>query len=78
LKEALRSVRFLWDFRSDGIFHVIRQVITRGMPTVKELQVWHGLAKQLLFISRQWGVPHPREVPHTHLLQKPPGEELPS
>jgi tRNA/rRNA methyltransferase len=76
LKEALYSVRFLWDFRSDGIFHVIRQVITRGMPSHKELQVWHGLAKQLLFMTKQWGVPHPRDVPQTRLTQqKPPSDD---
>jgi len=61
LKAALTDVRFLWDFRSDGIFHVLRQVIVRGMPTQKELQVWHGLAKQLHHIARRWGVPHPRD-----------------
>ncbi len=61
LKAALTDVRFLWDFRSDGIFHVLRQVIVRGMPTQKELQVWHGLAKQLHHIARRWSVPHPRD-----------------
>jgi len=61
LKSALTDVRFLWDFRSDGIFHVLRQVIVRGMPTQKELQVWHGLAKQLHHVARRWGVPHPRD-----------------
>lgn len=71
LKEALTAVRFLWDFRSDGIFHVIRQVISRGLPTQKEVQVWHGLAKQLKFIAKQWGVPHPEQVPQTNLTQPP-------
>jgi hypothetical protein len=61
LKEALTSIRFLWDFRSDGIFHVIRQVLARAMPTQKEAAVFHGLAKQLDFIARNYGIVHPRD-----------------
>lgn len=67
LKEALAAQRFLWDFRSDGIFHVLRTVITRGQPTLKELKVFHGLAGQLQFIADHYGVPHPRDVPKTNL-----------
>ena len=63
LKESLTAVRFLWDFRADGIFHVIRTVIARGLPSKKECQVFHGLAKQLDYIAREYGVPHPRDVP---------------
>jgi tRNA/rRNA methyltransferase len=62
-KEALTDIRFLWDFRSDGIFHVIRTVISRSQPTQKELQIFHALAKQLMFITREFGVPHPSAVP---------------
>jgi tRNA/rRNA methyltransferase len=65
LKESLAAVRFLWDFRSDGIFHVLRTVIARGQPTMKELKVYHGLAKQLLYIAEAYQVPHPRDVPKT-------------
>ena len=67
LKESLTDVRFLWDFRSDGIFHVLRQTIARAMPTAKELKVFHGLAKQLRFVAKTWGVPHPHETSHTRL-----------
>jgi tRNA C32,U32 (ribose-2'-O)-methylase TrmJ len=65
LKESLAAVRFLWDFRSDGIFHVLRTVIARGQPTMKELKVFHGLAQQLLYVAETYRVPHPREVPKT-------------
>jgi tRNA/rRNA methyltransferase len=61
LKEALTAVRFLWDFRSEGIFHVVRQVIVRAMPTRKEVNLLHGLAKQLLYVAKRWGVTHPRD-----------------
>lgn len=63
LREALIGVRFLWDFRSDGIFHVLRSVIARGMPTHKELRILHGLAKQLQYIARRYRIPDPRVYP---------------
>jgi tRNA/rRNA methyltransferase len=69
LKEALTAVRFLWDFRGDGIFHVIRQVIVRGRPTLKELAVFHGLAGQLSYVARRYGVVHPRDG------RPPPGDD---
>ena len=59
LKRGLVAVRFLWDHRADGLFHVIRHVIARGRPTVKELKVLHGLAGQLLHVARVYGVVHP-------------------
>jgi tRNA/rRNA methyltransferase len=61
LKGALTAVRFLWDFRGDGIFHVLRQVLVRGMPTRKELGVLHGLAKQLRYIAMRYGITHPKD-----------------
>jgi hypothetical protein len=61
LKGSLTAVRFLWDFRSDGIFHVIRHVIVRAMPTRKEVMILHGLAKQLAYVAKRWGVTHPRD-----------------
>jgi len=61
LREALTAVRFLWDFRSEGIFHILRQGLARARLTEKEVMVWHGLAKQLLFVAKFWGVTHPRD-----------------
>lgn len=65
LREALVGVRFLWDFRSDGIFHVLRSVIARGLPTHKEVRLFHGLAKQLQFVAKRYRVPDPRAFPKT-------------
>lgn len=59
LREALTDVRFLWDFRSGGIFHVLRHVLARARMTSKEVKLLHGLARQLKFIAREYGVPHP-------------------
>jgi len=61
LREGLTAVRFLWDERADGLFHVVRQLLVRGRPTQKELDVLHGLAKQLEFVAERWGVTHPRD-----------------
>jgi len=77
LKEALTAIRFLWDFRQDGIFHVLRQVIGRARPTLKEVSVYHGLAKQLLFVAKFWGVTHPRDGRPPKLLPLPPPPSLP-
>jgi tRNA/rRNA methyltransferase len=62
-KAALTDIRFLWDHRSDGIFHVMRSVISRAQPTQKELQIFHALAQQLKFVAKEFGVPHPSDVP---------------
>ena len=72
LRDALVSQRFLWDLRADGIFHLLRAVIARGLPTKKELQVFHGLATQLQFIADTYHVPHPSVVPRTKLGPLPP------
>ena len=72
LAEALTSQRFLWDFRGGGIFHVLRTVIARGLPTQKEIKVFHGLATQLQFIADTYKVPHPRDVPKTLYGERPP------
>jgi len=72
LRSALVSQRFLWDLRADGIFHLLRAVIARGLPTKKELQVFHGLATQLQFIADTHHVPHPTVVPRTKLGPLPP------
>ena len=74
LRQALVAQRFLWDLRADGIFHLLRAVIARGLPTKKELKVFHGLATQLEFIAKTYGVPHPDVVPRTKLGPLPPAK----
>ena len=74
LTEALTAQRFLWDFRAGGIFHVLRTVIARGRLTQKEIKVFHGLATQLLYIAKTYGVPHPTDVPKTSDIEEPTGE----
>jgi TrmH family RNA methyltransferase len=61
LRVGLTAVWFLWDERADGLFHVLRQLLVRGRPTRKELDVLHGLAAQLEVVADRWGVTHPRD-----------------
>ncbi len=61
LREGLTAVRYLWDHRADGIFHVLRQLIVRAKPTGKDLKILHGLAGQLLHVAKVYGVTHPRD-----------------
>ncbi|MCZ2344034.1 MAG: RNA methyltransferase [Bacteroidales bacterium] len=84
LREALTDVRFLWDFRSGGIFHVIRHVLSRARMTSKEVKLLHGLARQLKFIAREYGVPHPStgkarpSQSRQNSLSSRPGESSPT
>ncbi len=77
-KEALTTIRFLWDFRSDGVFHVMRTVISRAQPTQKELQIFHALAKQLKFIAKEFGVPHPTDAPKLGEWRTSPDRHTPT
>ena len=61
LKESLVAVRFLWDDRAEGIFNVLRQVIVRARPTRPDVQVLHGVARQLSYVAKTWGVTHPAD-----------------
>lgn len=61
LKDGLVAVRFLWDERTDSVFHVLRQLLTRGRPTRPDVQMLHGLARQLSHVAKFWGVTHPAD-----------------
>ena len=61
LRESLVAVRYLWDDRADGIFNVLRQVIVRARPTRPDVQVLHGVARQLAYVAKIWGVTHPAD-----------------
>ncbi len=61
LRESLVAVRYLWDDRADGIFNVLRQVLVRAKPTRPDVQVLHGVARQLSYVAKVWGVTHPAD-----------------
>ena len=75
LREGLVAVRYLWDDRADGIFNVLRQVLVRAKPTRSDVQVLHGVARQLTYVAKTWGVTHPADgrVPAVPRAPEQPG-----
>jgi tRNA/rRNA methyltransferase len=53
LRKSLEDVHFLWDDKADLLFHGLRQLLGRARPTVNEVRLLHGLARQL-----EWVVTH--------------------
>ncbi|HEY1187307.1 MAG TPA: RNA methyltransferase [Gemmata sp.] len=53
LREALTGVGYLFGEKGDSLMHAMRQLIGRAMPTPQEVKILHGLARQLLWASRQ-------------------------
>jgi tRNA C32,U32 (ribose-2'-O)-methylase TrmJ len=64
LQTALESVHFLWDENADRLMHALRHLIGRAQPSPMEVDLLHGLARQLLWIARQ---------PRNQGEQTPPG-----
>jgi tRNA/rRNA methyltransferase len=61
LREALEAVHFLYGPKSDSLMHAVRRLISRADPNHQELKILHGLARQLLWVSRQRDTPSPPE-----------------
>jgi tRNA/rRNA methyltransferase len=53
LRAALEGVHFVWGSSADSLTHAVRHLIGRAQPTVMEVQVLLGLARQL-----RWYVEH--------------------
>ncbi|AWM41713.1 tRNA (cytidine/uridine-2'-O-)-methyltransferase TrmJ [Gemmata obscuriglobus] len=53
LRHALTEVGYLFGEKGDSLMHAIRQLVGRAMPTPQEVKILHGLARQLLWASRQ-------------------------
>jgi tRNA/rRNA methyltransferase len=53
LREALEAVGYLFGTRADSLMHAVRHLIGRANPTPQEVKLLHGLARQLLWLSRQ-------------------------
>jgi tRNA/rRNA methyltransferase len=54
LRQALEDVHFLWNEKADALMHALRHLIGRAGPTPMEVDVLHGLARQL-----RWFAQHP-------------------
>lgn len=53
LREALEAVGYLYGEKADPLMHAVRHLIGRATPTPQEVKLLHGLARQLLWLSRQ-------------------------
>jgi TrmH family RNA methyltransferase len=53
LRQALEDVHFLWNEKADSLMHALRHLIGRAGPTAMEVDLLHGLARQLRWVSRE-------------------------
>jgi tRNA/rRNA methyltransferase len=52
LRQALEDVHFLWNEKADSLMHSLRHLIGRAGPTRMEVDLLHGLARQLRWFAR--------------------------
>jgi TrmH family RNA methyltransferase len=64
LREALTELHFLWKPDADRLMYAIRYLLGRAGLTHQEVQILHGLARQILWRchrDRKEPIPEPRE-----------------
>ncbi|HEY7330563.1 MAG TPA: RNA methyltransferase [Gemmataceae bacterium] len=52
LRQALEDVHFLWNEKAESLMHALRHLLGRAGPTSTELDMLHGLARQLRWFAR--------------------------
>jgi tRNA/rRNA methyltransferase len=52
LRQALEDVHFLWNEKADSLMHALRHLLGRAGPTPTEVDMLHGLARQLRWFAR--------------------------
>jgi len=53
LRQALEDVHFLWNEKADSLMHALRHLLGRAGPTPMEVDLLHGLARQLRWFARE-------------------------
>jgi len=53
LRQALEDVHFLWGDNADTLMHGVRHLIGRAQPTAMEVDLLHGLARQLQWVANR-------------------------
>jgi tRNA/rRNA methyltransferase len=53
LRAGLEAIHFLYGDHADSLMHAVRHVIGRAQPTAMELDVLHGLARQMLWMANR-------------------------
>lgn len=54
LKQALEAVHFLYGEKAEPLWHGVRHLLVRANPTAAESRLLHGLARQLLWVAREY------------------------
>jgi len=52
LRQAFEDVHFLWNEKADSLMHALRHLLGRAGPTPMEVDMLHGLARQLQWFAR--------------------------
>ncbi len=55
LEAALSAIHFLWNEKAPAQMHALRHLIGRAQPTKMEVQLLHGVARQLLWYVGRHG-----------------------
>jgi tRNA/rRNA methyltransferase len=53
LREALEQIHFLYGEKADSLMHAVRHLLGRAEPTLMEVEMLFGLARQLRWIASQ-------------------------
>jgi tRNA/rRNA methyltransferase len=53
LRQALEDVHFLWNEKADSLMHALRHLLCRASPKPTEVDMLHGLARQLRWFARR-------------------------
>jgi tRNA/rRNA methyltransferase len=59
LRLALEDVHFLWNEKADSLMHALRHLLGRAGPTPMEVDLLHGLARQLRWFAQKRSEPRP-------------------
>jgi len=57
LRRALEALHFLYGPKSDALMHALRHLLGRARPTPMEVNVLHGLARQILWYVEKYSSP---------------------
>lgn len=53
LRMALEEIHFLFDDKADALWHGVRHLLARALPTQMEVELIHGLARQLQWVAER-------------------------
>jgi tRNA/rRNA methyltransferase len=53
LRTALEAIHFLYGDKADSLMHAVRHLLARAQPTGMEIELLHGLARQMLWFDRE-------------------------